>query len=56
MPSVVISGVRTVETHWIPMEDGRKLAARLFLPDDAETTPVPLILEYISPPRRHAHR
>jgi uncharacterized protein len=56
MPSVVISGVRTVETHWIPLADGRKLAARLFLPDDAEKNPVPLILEYIPYRRRDGTR
>lgn len=56
MPSVAISGVRTVETHWIPMADGRKLAARLFLPDDAESNPVPLILEYIPYRRRDGTR
>eukprot|EP01035_Chromulina_nebulosa_P060371 gene60371-82601_t len=52
MPSIVISGVKTVETHWIPMADGRRLAARLFLPVDAEANPVPLILEYIPYRRR----
>ena len=34
---------RTVETVWIPLKDGRRLAARLFLP--ADPTPVPVILE-----------
>jgi putative CocE/NonD family hydrolase len=52
MSSVVVSGVRTVETHWIPLSDGRRLAARLFLPEDAERHPVPLILEYIPYRRR----
>ena len=56
MPSVVISGVRTVETHWIPLRDGRKLAARLFLPEDAEANPVPVILEYIPYRRRDGTR
>lgn len=56
MPAVVISGVKTVETHWIPLADGRKLAARLFLPEGAEDNPVPLILEYIPYRRRDGTR
>jgi putative CocE/NonD family hydrolase len=39
--------VRTVENLWIPMRDGAKLAARVWLPEDAERAPVPAILEYI---------
>ncbi|WP_078578785.1 CocE/NonD family hydrolase [Salipaludibacillus agaradhaerens] len=32
---------------WIPMSDGRKLAATIWLPVDADENPVPAILEYI---------
>ncbi|HEX2227565.1 MAG TPA: CocE/NonD family hydrolase [Candidatus Binatia bacterium] len=39
--------VRTIENCWIPLSDGCRLAARVWLPDDAETSPVPAILEYI---------
>src|SRR5882672_10004664 len=39
--------VRVVENLFIPMADGKRLAARLWLPADAETSPVPAILEYI---------
>jgi len=39
--------VRVIENFWIPMSDGCRLAARIWLPTDAETTPVPAILEYI---------
>jgi uncharacterized protein len=39
--------IRTVEHCWIPMRDGTRLAARLWLPADAETSPVPAVLEYI---------
>ncbi len=39
--------VRDVEHRWIPMPDGCRLAARLWLPDDAEASPVPAIVEYI---------
>jgi putative CocE/NonD family hydrolase len=39
--------VRLIENTWIPMSDGTKLAARIWLPEDAEKNPVPAILEYI---------
>lgn len=40
-------GVREIENLFIPLADGTRLAARLWLPEDAETHPVPAILEYI---------
>ena len=39
--------VRVIENSWIPMSDGCRLAARIWLPANAEATPVPAILEYI---------
>ena len=39
--------VREVENAWIPLADGTRLAARLWLPEDAAEAPVPAILEYI---------
>jgi predicted acyl esterase len=39
--------VREIENTWIPMPDGTKLAARIWLPEDAEADPVPAILEYL---------
>ena len=39
--------VREIEHCWIPLRDGRRLAARLWLPADAMDAPVPAILEYI---------
>jgi uncharacterized protein len=39
--------VRVVENCWIPMADGCRLAARIWLPVDADSAPVPAILEYI---------
>jgi len=39
--------VREIENLLIPMADGTRLAARVFLPDDAETSPVPAILECV---------
>ena len=39
--------VREIENTWIPMRDGTRLAARIWLPEDAEADPVPAILEYL---------
>jgi putative CocE/NonD family hydrolase len=39
--------VRTIEHTLIPLKDGTMLAARIWLPDDAEQKPVPAILEYL---------
>jgi putative CocE/NonD family hydrolase len=47
---------RTVEIEWIPLEDGRRLAARLFMPQDAGTKKYPAILEYIPYRRRDLTR
>jgi putative CocE/NonD family hydrolase len=39
--------VRVVPNLWIPLSDGCRLAARVWLPEDAERDPVPAILEYL---------
>ncbi|MFW6379841.1 MAG: CocE/NonD family hydrolase [Halorhodospira sp.] len=39
--------VRTIENLWIPVRDGTRLAARVWLPRSAEQTPVPAVLEYM---------
>ena len=39
--------VRVIEHALIPLKDGTMLAARIWLPDDAEHNPVPAILEYL---------
>jgi putative CocE/NonD family hydrolase len=44
--------VREIETVWIEMPDGCRLAARIWLPDDAEQSPVPAILEHLPYRRR----
>ncbi len=44
--------VRKIETLWIPMPDGCRLAATVWLPEDADSRPVPAILEYIPYRRR----
>ena len=39
--------IREIENAWIPLSDGCRLAARIWLPVDADTDPVPAILEYL---------
>ena len=39
--------VREIENLWIPLSDGSRLAARCWLPADAEARPVPALLEYL---------
>jgi putative CocE/NonD family hydrolase len=39
--------VRIVENEWIPMRDGVRLAARFWIPEGAEQTPVPVVFEYL---------
>jgi putative CocE/NonD family hydrolase len=39
--------VRRIDHAWIPLADGTRLAARIWLPEDAEAAPVPAILEYL---------
>jgi hypothetical protein len=52
----VYDKIRVVELQWIPMSDGRRLAARLWMPNDAERNPVPAVLEYIPYRRRDGTR
>ncbi len=44
--------VRTIDTEWIELGDGTRLAATIWLPEDAEAAPVPAILEYLPYRRR----
>jgi hypothetical protein len=39
--------IREIENAWITLSDGCRLAARIWLPTDAEQDPVPAILEYL---------
>jgi len=39
--------VREIEHQWIHMPDGVRLAARIWMPEDAEARPVPALVEYI---------
>ena len=52
----VLHLIDEIETEWIPLADGRRLAVRLFLPKTAAHTPAPTILEYIPYRRRDGTR
>jgi len=39
--------VREIENVFIPLAEGIRLAARIWLPEDAEQDPVPAILEFL---------
>ena len=39
--------VRETENAWITLSDGCRLAARIWMPEDADSDPVPAILEYL---------
>ncbi len=51
-----MTDIEVIETLWIPMPDGTKLAARLWLPPQARQAPVPCLLEYIPYRRRDRTR
>jgi uncharacterized protein len=51
-----LHAVHELETVWIPMSDGTRLAARMWLPAGADAAPVPAILEYIPYRRRDGSR
>jgi putative CocE/NonD family hydrolase len=44
--------IREIDPVWIPLADGTRLAAKVWLPADAEARPVPAILEYLPYRRR----
>lgn len=48
--------VRVIENVFITMRDGARLAARIWLPVDAERKPVPAVLEYIPYRKRDSTR
>jgi uncharacterized protein len=47
---------RTIENEWITLKDGTRLAARLWIPVHAATTPVPVVWEYIPYRKRDFER
>ncbi|WP_291797662.1 CocE/NonD family hydrolase [Brevibacterium sp.] len=48
--------VREIENVFIPMRDGARLAARLWMPESAERRPQPAVLEYIPYRKRDSTR
>jgi predicted acyl esterase len=46
--------IKEILNLWIPLKDGSRLAARMWIPADAEKNPVPAILEYIPYRKRDA--
>ncbi|TSD87676.1 CocE/NonD family hydrolase [Mycobacterium sp. KBS0706] len=48
--------IRVEESIWIPLADGTRLAARLWLPEGAEAAPAPAVLEYIPYRKRDGTR
>jgi len=48
--------VKKIEHFWITLKDGCRLAARMWLPADAEAKPVPAVLEYIPYRKRDGTR
>jgi putative CocE/NonD family hydrolase len=48
--------IKVIENTWIPMPDGIELAARIQMPEDAGTTPVGAILEYLPYSKRKGYR
>lgn len=48
--------IEMIEHVWIPLRDGTRLAARIFLPEGARSKPVPAVLEYIPYRKRDGTR
>ena len=48
--------VMEIEHIWIPMPDSTRLSAKIWMPEDAEQSPVPAILEYIPYRKRDGTR
>lgn len=53
---VADNNVRDIEHFWITLADGTRLAARMWLPENADRNPVPAILEYIPYRKRDGTR
>lgn len=47
---------RTIENEWIPLKGGVRLGVRLWIPDSAGQSPVPVVLEYIPYRKRDLER
>jgi hypothetical protein len=51
-----MTAVREIEHCWIPLSDGTRLAARLWMPEGAEHDPVPAVFEFIPYRKRDFYR
>lgn len=38
---------RVIENDWIVLADGTRLAARIWMPENADSDPVPAVLEFL---------
>jgi putative CocE/NonD family hydrolase len=47
---------RSIENEWITLKDGTRLAARMWIPEHAESSPVPVVWEYIPYRKRDFER
>jgi hypothetical protein len=47
---------RVVENEWVVLKDGTRLAARIWIPEGAESTPVPVVWEYLPYRKRDSER
>jgi uncharacterized protein len=45
-----------IENEWITLKDGTRLAARMWLPEGAHTSPVPVVWEYLPYRKRDSER
>ena len=50
------NAVQMIDNAWIGMKDGTQLSARLWLPEHAAETPVPVVWEYIPYRKRDLYR
>jgi len=41
------AGFKVLENEWIPLADGRRLSARIWMPNTAKKEPLPAIFEYL---------
>ena len=48
--------VQVIENIFVPLPDGTRLAARMWLPENAETHPIPALLEYLPYRKRDGTR
>ena len=46
------TSITEIPTAWIPLPDGTRLAARIWLPEGAEARPAPAVLEFLPYRRR----